>query len=421
MTRRDLILAVVAFLVAGGVVGCKDKAPGPATQPGGGGKQAAGPAEAKLAPVSLPLSRPTADTKALDAAHLAKAQDLINGGLKFLLARREADGGWSLGGGLMKPAITALVVKALLRHPDLERSSPVVKKAFEVILRYRQKDGAIFDAKLGQSAYTTAIAIMAMAEAKDPAFNEAIRSAAAYLKGLQIVPGQESPDGGKVASDDPRAGGVGYGKDGEPNLSVLGFVVESWRDAGLQPDDPAMKRAVDFLSRVQNRSESNPTMPWAGEGGNDGGFVYDLSTSKAGEGPGGSGLRSYGSMTYTGFKSMLYAGVDKSDPRVQAAYMWIRRYWRLDSNPNMPKLRSQEGLFYYYHVFAKALRAWGADEIPDLKGAKHNWRHELTDALAGHVAPDGSWTNQSAKRWEEGNPVLSTCFGVLALEEAMKK
>ena len=66
----------------------------------------------------------------------------------------------------------------------------------------------------------------------------------------------------------------------------------------------------------------------------------------AGSGPGGTGLRSYGSLTYTGFKSMLYAGLSKKDPRVQAAYQWIRSHWDLDANPNMPGQASQEGLSY---------------------------------------------------------------------------
>ena len=410
-------VAPVVFL-ATGLLGCKGRATAPTTR---AARPAATPATAPGGgAVSIALSAPAPATKALDAAHVARAQKLINAGLGYLLTRREADGGWSLGEGLMKPAITALVLKTLLRHPDVDRTSPVATKAFEVLLGFRQSDGAIFDPKLGQAAYTTAIAIMAMTEAKDPAFREAIAQAAAYLKGIQIVPGQESPDGGKVASDSPRVGGVGYGRNGEPNLSVMGFVMEAWRDAGLSPEDESMKRAVAFLGRLQNRSESNPTA-WAAEGDGDGGFVYDLQTSKAGEGAGGRGLRSYGTMTYTGFKSMLYAGVEKSDPRVQAAYMWIRRYWRLDSNPNMPALRSKEGLYYYYHVFAKALRAWGADEIVDLKQGQHNWRHELIDALAERANPDGSWTNKSAKRWEEGNPTLATCFSVLALQEAMKK
>ena len=82
------------------------------------------------------------------------------------------------------------------------------------------------------------------------------------------------------------------------------------------------------------------------------------------------------------------------------------------------KKQSKDGLYYYYHVFAKALRAWGQDEIPDARGVKHNWRHELIDVLAGKQKPDGSWVNTTS-RWRETDPVLVTCYAVLALQEAL--
>ncbi|MCD6303570.1 MAG: terpene cyclase/mutase family protein [Planctomycetes bacterium] len=405
-----------ACILAVGMCGCGKKSAPPAAKGGGAASQ---PAGGNTAVPRVKLSLPPVETAALNADYVKQAQALINGGIRYLLAQRNPDGGWSIGGH-MKPAITALVLKCLLQHPDFDRTTPIARKALSLLVSYQQPDGAIFEPKEGSPAYSTAIAIMALASADDPRYGGAIRRATDYLKGIQIQPGQESPDGTPVEPNSPRVGGVGYGKDGEPNLSVLQFVVEAWHEAGMKPDDEAMKRAVNFLSRVQNRSESN-FLDWARRGANDGGFVYDLKTSKAGPDVGG-GLRSYGTMTYAGFKSMLYAGVARDDPRVQAAYQWIRRYWRLDSNPNMPQAHSKEGLYYYYHVFAKALRAWGQDEIPDLrKPIKHNWRRELIDALAERVRPDGSWVNDEAKRWEEGNAVLATCYSVLALEEALKK
>ncbi len=204
--------------------------------------------------------------------------------------------------------------------------------------------------------------------------------------------------------------------------------MQALHDAGVPGDDPAMRRALVFLTRTQNRSESN-RLAWATEGENDGGFVYapalqkdiTVGESKAGSaGPANRGLRSYGSMTYTGFKSMLYANVSRDDPRVRASYEWIRRYWRLDSNPNMPQARSKQGLHYYYQVFAKGLRAWGESIITDTEGVEHNWREELIDALAARVSADGSWVN-TAGRWEESNPILVTAYSVLALQEALKK
>ena len=73
---------------------------------------------------------------------------------------------------------------------------------------------------------------------------------------------------------------------------------------------------------------------------------------------------------------------------------WIRTHYGLDENPGM----GSSGLYYYYHVFAKAMRAWGEPAIADLKGVKHNWRHELIDALARRVRDDGSWVNRRRVR-----------------------
>jgi len=355
---------------------------------------------------------------AVDTAHRDAARKMIDGGIAYLLSKRDADGGWSVGpNNAFKPAATALALKALLGEQEYSAQSPEVKQAMAVLLSFRQKDGGIYG-KDGQSAYTTAVAVMALKAANDPQYNDVIREATNYLKGLQVLPGQESPDAKPVAADDPRVGGVGYGKPPayQPNLSVLGFVMEGWESAGVPADDPAVQKAAEFLTRLQNRSESN-SQAVAAKGSNDGGFYYALDESKAGSEDGG--LRSYGSMTYVGFKSMLYAGLSKDDPRVQAAYSWIRRYWGLDSNPNMPDKQSQQGLFYYYQVLAKALRAYGQPIIKDAKNQEHNWRHELIDALAKRVQADGSWKND-ADRWEEGSPILVTVYCVTALQEAMK-
>jgi len=404
-------------LLAVSLVGC-NKEPAKPAGPDDGNSSAGQPST--VAPAAMKLSMPKARTTALDAERLAKVQSMLNGGVSYLLSQREADGGWSFGGGALKPALTGLVLKCLLGHPDFDRNNPIVKQGFDVMLKYRQPDGAIFNPKEGQQAYTTAIAVTALVAANDPRYKDAIDGGVNYLRGIQVVPGQESPDGTKVAEGDPNVGGVGYGKNKTPNLSVLQFVMEAWHDAGVPADDEAMQNAAGFLTRLQNRSESNP-MPFAKAGSNDGGYVYDMSSSKAGQAIGG-GMRSYGSMTYAGFKSMLYAGVGEDDPRVRAAYDWIRRYWRLDSNPNMPNDQSREGLFYYYMVFARALQALGRDEIPDFKDqtVKHNWRVELVDKLNELAQPNGSWINE-VSRWQETSRTLVTCYSVMALEDVLKK
>ena len=372
------------------------------------------------------LSLTRAENSAMDKKHRLRAAEMINGGLEYLISQQDSDGGWSLNSAF-KPAVTALVLKALLQHPDMNVETPIVSKGFDLLLSYQQGDGAIYDPKQGRSNYSTAIAVCALTAARKAKFKPNIDQAVKYLRSLQIIPGSESPDGKEIYENHPFMGGVSYGRHGRPDINNVGWWMEAMHDAGVAGDDPAMQRALLFVTRCQNRSESNPLV-WAKEGDNDGGFIYapgmrdiTVGESKAGKGPGGRGLRSYGSAGYNAWKSMLYAGLTKDDPRVRAVYGWIRRYWTLDANPNMPKARDQQGMYFYYLVFARALRAWGQNEIPAIRGdAKHNWREELVDALDRRVRPDGSWANPSP-RWGEGNPVLVTTYEVQALQETLKK
>jgi squalene-hopene/tetraprenyl-beta-curcumene cyclase len=105
---------------------------------------------------------------------------------------------------------------------------------------------------------------------------------------------------------------------------------------------------------------------------------------------------------------------------VKKAWDWIRRYYTLDSNPNMPDKQSKEGLYYFYHAFARALKAWGEPVITDSDGKPHDWRLELCDRLIEQQRPDGSWVN-SDDRFAEGDPDLVTAYAILAIQTALEK
>ena len=148
-----------------------------------------------------------------------------------------------------------------------------------------------------------------------------------------------------------------------------------------------------------------------------------MASEYAGEGRGGEelppeaprSLRSYGSMTYAGFKSLLYAGLSPDDVRVRAAFDWIRRHFSFEENPGL----GAQGLYYYYHAMSRALRIAQQHTITDVEGKNHNWREEMIDAITARQKEDGSWRNE-ADRWLEGQPVLATVYAILSLEEALK-
>lgn len=358
-----------------------------------------------------------------DQATAALARKTIDSGLKYLLSQQKPDGSWQ--NPKEPPGITAIVLKTLAWNPELRKDAQVAK-GYEALLKYQNETGGIYKDAL--ACYNTAIAISALAQADNPTYRPAIDKAMAYLKSLQWTDAISGPKGEKVDVSNPWYGGWGYGGvsrgGARPDLSNTQMALDALKDAGLKADDPAFQAASKFVTRLQNFSETNDR-PWVG---NDGGFIYGPADSGggesfAGEYTGADGkrlLRSYGSMTYAGLKSMVYAGLTRDDPRVTAAWGWIGRNWTLDENPGMRLGKPENagyGLYYYYQTLGRALAAYGEPMITDPQGVKHDWRKEVIEKLSSLQRPDGSWAGE--KKWYEDNPVLATAYAVSALQDAL--
>jgi squalene-hopene/tetraprenyl-beta-curcumene cyclase len=225
-------------------------------------------------------------------------------------------------------------------------------------------------------------------------------------------------EGEGKSRDDAFYGGAGYGgSNSRPDVSNTAFFMEALRESGLPADDPHLKKALIFVSRCQNLKSEFNDQAWAGKV-NDGGFIYTAANggaSMAGKDANG-GLRSYASMTYAGLKSMIHAGLTPDDPRVKAALTYIGKHYTVDENPGL----GQQGLYYYYQTFAKAMAMLGKPAFTDATGQSHDWRADLTVALAKRQNRDGSWVNP-ADRFMEGDPNLVTAYGLLALSYARPK
>ncbi|MGI9455417.1 MAG: prenyltransferase/squalene oxidase repeat-containing protein [Aeoliella sp.] len=336
------------------------------------------------------------------ASEAPPAQQLVDRGIEFLRHSQADDGSWSSHAG---PGITALVTTSLLQS-GVGADDSAAASGIEYILSHVQKDGGVYATGSHYRNYETSLAVMCLAEANaDGKYDLVIQAADAFLKGLQW----DEEEGHDI--DSTSFGGAGYGKHSRPDLSNTSHLIDALIAAGNGPDDPAVQKALRFVSRSQNlESEHNTTLFSAKIG--DGGFYYTPAAggSSQADTTANGGLRSYGSMTYAGLKSMIYAGVEANDPRVQAAHKWIQKNFTLTENPGI----GQSGVFYYYHTFAKALYAMGDSTVVDVEGVEHDWRAELVAKLAELQQVDGSWLNAN-DRWFEADPNLVTGYALLSL------
>jgi squalene-hopene/tetraprenyl-beta-curcumene cyclase len=343
-----------------------------------------------------------ADASKDAGAKPANREEVIKSGVDYLRQAQADDGSYSASAG---PGVTAIATTALLRS-GLTPSDPVVAKSLNYLESFVHDDGGIYGEGSRYKNYETSLAIVSFKEAnKDKKYDKLLAAAEKFVKKEQW----DEDEGQEISS--MSYGGAGYGSHERPDLSNTSFLIDALHEVGAGEDDPAMKKALIFVSRCQNLESEYNTSPFAAKV-NDGGFYYTIAAggqSQAGETPDG-GLRSYGSMTYAGLKSMIYAGVSRDDPRVKAAYKWIQDHYSLDENPGM----GEQGLYYYYHTFAKALATVGDAELVAGDGKSHNWREELVQKLASKQQDNGSWVN-TTPRWLEGDPNLVTAYSLLAL------
>ncbi len=332
----------------------------------------------------------------------AEVKAVVDKAYAAMRGKQNADGSFApkLGG----PGVTALMAAAFLKAGK-PVDDPLVAGCLKYLESSVQKDGGVY--ARGLANYTTCLAVVTFKEANgDGRYDAVIANAAKFLRGLQD------------ADADPKSlayGGVGYDGKGRPDLSNTQFFVEALRAAGAPESDPAIRKALAFVSRSQNLPGEFNDQPFAARATEDdkGGFVYnptDQTNAKSDKRTPQGGLRSEGGMTYAGLKSFLYAGLTRDDPRVKAALNWVGRHYTVAENPG----QGQAGYYYFTVTFARAMTQLGQETFTDAAGKPHAWKRDLFDALAARQKPDGTWANDN-KAYLENQPELATAFAVLAL------
>ena len=345
----------------------------------------------------IPAAALPADVSpALDPALEGQVNEAIDKGLAYLGAHQAEDGSWSESVG-----VTALAMRAYLQAPGDHAAAggDFTGKSVAYLLEHVNDDGSISETNHNRN-YNTAVAITALEATGNTGYDGVVAKAQQFLKDLQL----DQADG--YGPDHKYYGGIGYGGDERPDLSNMYMALEALKASDLDPDDPLWDKALTFVTRCQNNSETNDVDVTV----DDGGFAYMPNYSPHGGG------ESYGGMTSAGLLSLLFAGVDKDDPRVQAAYDWIRAHYTVDTNPNA---EGNQGLFYYYNAFAKAMAAYDQPLVTDTDGNSHNWRNDLAGRLVSLQDADGSWVNKDSSRWWEGDRNLVTAWSIIALNHVL--
>ncbi len=369
---------------------------------------------ATIAQQKAALLPPTDNASGLGISLEHEIDAAIDRALDWFAANQKDDGSWS---NNSFPALTALPTWAFARSNHAKKDA-AVSKAVTFMKSCVQADGGIYRKIAGRKGgglanYNTAICMTALHETGDRTLTRTIQNARTF-----VAKGQHT-------GDDVYRGGFGYDKDTNrayADLMNTLYATEAMRITqdveDLRPGTEAKadldwQAAAEFIEKMQNK-------PAAGSE-EAGGFFYKPGESKAGTTTNESGVvvfRSYGSMTYAGLLAMVYANVDRDDPRVRSAFDWACKNWNLEENPGM----GTEGLFFFYNVLSRSLSAYGAEVIP-VDGTHLNWRKDVASKLLSMQTIDpatghGYWVNSDGRFWER-DPVLVTAYSVLALEHIL--
>lgn len=335
------------------------------------------------------------------------ARASVGKGLSWLKSAQKPNGSWSEEN---MPALTGLALWALAASGE-QAFAPEAEKAVAFLLGKQQPDGGIYVPVQGRPGgalgnYNTSICVAALYATGRADVIPAVLKARSYVAASQHL------------GDDLHAGGFGYDKDAGRRYSDLNntqFSLDAMRRTqGAEEMRPATEKradinwdaALNYVLQMQNK-----------EGETAGGFAYNTQDPKGGALTNADGrvmLRAYGSMTYAGVLAMVHARLEKNDPRVRSAVDYGSRFWTLEENPG----QGQQGLYFYYTIMSRALRAAGLDTLPKHAAqGEIRWREELVRKVVSLQKADGSWANEN-NRWWENDPVLATSYALLALEFA---
>lgn len=341
--------------------------------------------------------------------------------LLLKLAKRRARGDSALAMGAWRsPSETLLRVQSLLCWPLRAESAKARRVATA--------------AAAGLLMLSAPLGMLTLADT-----SEAARTRAAELRGVRYLLGKQESSGGWLTMYGP---------------APTALAARSLLQAGVPLDHPAIHHAREYLNGCQQAdggfyTSANPAyqtavvlsfyaaMPdvdakvrlargqaflkglakpaaapgsWYGGGRPNNEPMVDVQggAERAQE----AILETYGRLSYANWKSLAYAQLAPSDPRVVMATRWLKDHWTVERHPGT---NGPEGHFYFLMAASRTLQATDA-----ASGGQRTaqWRRQVQEWLLSAQDRDGSWINHQSPQWLENQPELVTAYALLALQAA---
>ena len=355
-----------------------------------------------FAPLSAGQQAAAGGSGALSAATRQELMKSLASGAAFLRSQQSAEGTFDA-----NPGVSAVAAAALLRQPGVPRGMLMDAgggKALDALAKLAKPDGGIYDKDIPH--YITAVAVMALVAGGRPQDKPLIEKGAAVSRRSLLDEGEG------VKPTDKFYGGMGYGgtsDGGRADIISLEYALRAMKEAELPANNAAWDKAIKFLQRTQNNSETND-QKWAA---NDGGFVYYPGFSYNAEG-GTQVVR----QRHLRRRHELRLG-QREEGRSRACRRcskWVRDNYTVDENPGH---RPEDGLLLLHGVREGAAGRRRADhrrrEGPQPQLARRSRRKKLISLQH----PEGYWVNTDKAEMQD-NKVLVTAFTMQAIEAALQ-
>lgn len=357
------------------------------------------------------------------------ANQLLQKAFNYIFSKQSPDGAWkSEHYGLLKSgqSLTPFILHTL-SGSTLQKSQiyeEMVEQAMNYLRRYNEMGvhGISDPDLLDYPNYSTSYALHCFLRFGNKNDQESIKKMINYLQNQQLSEGAGFPQ------NSPAHGGWGFGINQKPtmgsfvDLAHTRRILQSLNDAN-SITNKIKSRSEYFLNRLQKRKEvpNDSQIKWIPEYGYDGGFFSSPTIAYANKGrtlvdqdSGEKYFRSYATATCDGLLSMIALDYDLNSREIKDAKNWLlqNQDWALPSGVPLDDPSPWAESMKFYNLMALA-------EVHSSLQISGSWKKNIVHFLAKRQTTDGSFINLDGRLMKEDDPLISTTYAIVALNQVL--